>query len=341
MYRSYLIRGGFFALGALLLTSAINRQRTVPTMTEGAQHFLASLTAEQRAKATFPFADKERVNWFFTPVPRKGLPLREMSPFQKHLASALLSAGLSQHGYIKAAKIMSLEDVLRIMEKDDGERRNPEKYYVSIFGEPSETGTWGYRFEGHHISQNFTITNGKVIDAPSFFGANPAEVKEGPRKGLRVLAREEDLGRALYMALDDKQRATATVTKEAYKEILTSNSRQAALKGEPNGLAVSQMNGKQKEMLQDLVGEYANNLPEPMSQYRMEQLQKAGGNVYFAWAGTGTKGAPHYYRIQAPQFLIEYDDTQNDANHIHAVWRDLTGDFGDDLLKQHYQESHK
>lgn len=341
MHRSILIRGSFLALGALLLTSALNRARTVPIMSETAKTFLAALTPEQRAKAMFAFTDEERSNWFFTPVPRKGLPLREMSSYQRHLANALLSAGLSQQGFIKASTIMSLEDVLRILEKDDGERRNPEKYYFSIFGEPSETGTWGYRVEGHHVSQNFTVSNGKVIDAPSFFGANPAEVKEGPRKGLRVLAREEDLGRALFLALDPKQRDTATVTKDAYKEILTSNTRQAALKGQPSGLSVSQMNAKQKEMLQELVGEYANNLPEPMSQYRMEQLQKAGNNVYFAWAGTGEKNAPHYYRIQAPSFLIEYDDTQNNANHIHSVWRDFTGDFGGDLLKQHYQASHQ
>lgn len=336
--RSLVIRGGFLALGALLLVSAYQRSRTIPLMSQTAQALLASLSTDQRAKGVFPFADAERTRWFFTPVPRHGLQLREMSAYQKHLAHALLSAGLSQQGYIKATTIMSLEDVLHLIEKDDGEYRNPEKYFFSIFGEPSETGTWGYRVEGHHVSQNFTISNGKVVGAPTFFGANPAEVREGPRAGLRVLAREEDLGRAVFQSLTPAQRDTATVAKVAYKEILTSNDRQAALKGQPSGLSAGQLNAAQKEKLHDLIAEYANNLPENMAQYRMEQMQKAGNQLYFAWAGTGEKGAPHYYRIQAPTFLIEYDDTQNNANHIHTVWRDLTGDFGGDILAEHYQQ---
>jgi Protein of unknown function (DUF3500) len=163
-------------------------------MAECANRFLAALDANQRGKATFPFDTDERMNWHFIPRERKGLSLREMTPYQKHLASALLAAGLSQTGYIKAVTIMSLEDVLRIMERDSGDIRNPEKYYFSVFGAPSENGTWGYRVEGHHFSQNYTLVNGRVIDAPSFFGSNPAEVRQGPRKGLRTLAGEDDLG---------------------------------------------------------------------------------------------------------------------------------------------------
>src|ERR1039457_914420 len=199
------------AIGTVLLTSAYYRTSSASVMTEAANRFLASLTAGQRAKATFPFADAERVNWFYVPIERKGLPLREMGAFQRHLASALLSAGLSQTGYMKAVTIMSLEDVLRIMEKDSGERRNPEKYYFSIFGAPSDSGTWGYRVEGHHLSQNYTVVNGRVVDAPSFFGSNPAEVREGPRAGLRVLAAEEDLGRDLIASLTVPQLKTAIV----------------------------------------------------------------------------------------------------------------------------------
>jgi hypothetical protein len=264
-----------------------------------------------------------------------------MTVAQQHLATALLSAGLSQQGVIKAETIMSMEDVLRIMEKDDGERRNPGKYYFSIFGTPSETGSWGYRVEGHHLSQNYTVANGHVVDAPSFFGSNPAEVREGPRKGVRILAQEEDMGRALLNALDENQKKIAIVEKEGYKEILTSNSRKAALEGQPNGLSASKMNGNQAEMLADLLEVYASNVPDQMATARMDLVKKAGKNLYFAWSGVAERGGPHYYRIQAPTFLVEYDNTQNGANHIHTVWRDLTNDWGADLLKQHYDASHR
>ena len=187
-------------------TGKIHPQRAhaASLMTDCANRFLAALDADQRGIAIFPFDSDERMNWHFIPKERKGLPLREMTPYQKHLASALLAAGLSQTGYIKAVTIMSLEDVLKIMENDSGERRNPEKYYFSVFGTPSDSGTWGYRVEGHHLSQNYTVVNGKVIDGPSFFGSNPAEVREGPRKGLRTLAGEDDLGIELIHTLDER-----------------------------------------------------------------------------------------------------------------------------------------
>jgi hypothetical protein len=310
-------------------------------MAEAANRFLASLSPEQRAKATFAFEEDERQNWHFIPIERKGLALREMTSAQKHLATALLSAGLSQQGYFKAESVMSLEDVLRIIEHGTGPERDPEKYYVSIFGTPAADGTWGYRVEGHHLSQNYTVVGGNVAGAPSFFGANPAEVREGPRKGLRVLAAEEDLGRAVIQSLDSEQRKLAIVDKEAYKDILTFDSRQAALKGQPSGLQASKMNAKQFESLMVLLEEYARNMPDQIAEAREEQIRKAGKDIYFAWAGGVERGDPHYYRVQTASFLIEYDDTQNNANHIHAVWRDFNGDFGVDLLKLHYQTSHR
>jgi len=326
--------------GVVLLSSAYHRLDSSSVMAETANRFLASLTPEQRAKAAFPFEDDERQNWHFVPIERKGLALRDMTAAQKHLASALLSAGLSQQGYIKAETVMSLEDVLRMLEKGTGPERDPEKYYVSIFGQPAGSGTWGYRVEGHHLSQNFTVVNGHVAGAPSFFGANPAEVREGPRKGLRALGAEEDLGRAVVQALDAEQRRVAVVHAEAYKDILTFADRQAALKGQPSGLQASQMNARQLSLLMELLEEYARNMPEQIAQAREEQIRKAGKDIYFAWAGGIEKGEPHYYRVQTPAFLIEYDDTQNGANHIHSVWRDFQGDFGLDLLKLHYQTSH-
>ncbi len=329
-------RLGIAAMGIVLLTSAYYRIHSAALMTDTAKNFLASLTPEQKAKVAFRFEDDERFDWHFIPKERKGLPFREMQPYQKHLASALLNAGLSQRGYQKASTIMSLEDVLRKLENDDGERRNPEKYYFSIFGEPSEKGTWGYRVEGHHVSLNFTLANGVVAASPNFFGANPAEVRQGPRAGLRVLAREEDLGRELLTALTPEQKAVAIVSKQAYKDILTLASRQAALEGRPNGLLASKMNAHQRDLLAKLLDEYVYDFPDDIAQARLDKVKKAGTNLYFAWAGVEERGGPHYYRIQSPAFLIEFDNTQNNNNHIHSVWRDYQGDFGRDLLKEHY-----
>jgi hypothetical protein len=336
----YLPRLGAIAVGGILLTAAYQHTRPASVMAEAANRFLHSLTPEQRAKATFRFDDEQRFNYKFVPIERTGLPLREMSPHQKHLAGALLSAGLSQQGYIKAVTIMSLEDVLRIMEKDNGERRNPEKYYFSIYGAPSDGGTWGYKVEGHHLSQNYTVVKGAVVDAPSFFGSNPAEVREGPRQGLRVLAAEDDLGRDVLMSLDDAQRRAVIVSATAYKDILTAQERVAALAGQPSGLSASTMTAGQFGKLTALLQEYTRNVPQAMADHREALVRKAGRNIHFAWAGVAEKGGPHYYRVQAATFLVEYDNTQNGANHIHSVWREFGNDFGGDLLKAHYQASH-
>jgi len=328
-------------MGAILLTSAYHRLDSVSVMTEAANRLLASLTPEQRAQTTFKFDDAERVNWHFIPRERKGLPLLDMASHQKHLATALLSAGLSQQGFMKAVTIMSLEDVLKIMEKDNGQRRNPEKYYFSIFGTPCDQGTWGYRVEGHHVSQNYTVVNGRVVDAPSFFGSNPAEVKQGPRAGLRTLLQEDDLGLAMVATLDAEQRKVAIVDQTAYKDIITFNNRTAALSGQPSGLLASKMNARQLDALLALTEVYARNVPDQLAEAREELIKQAGRNIYFAWAGGINKGDPHYYRVQASSFLIEFDMTQDNANHIHSVWRDAQNDFGDDVLKTHYQESHQ
>ncbi len=327
-------------MGIVLLTSAYYRIHSAAILSETAQAFLASLTPEQKAKASFRFQDEERFDWHYIPKERKGLPLREMTPAQKHLAHALLAAGLSQHGYIKAVSIMSLEDVLRMIENDSGERRNPEKYYFSIFGEPAEKGTWAFRVEGHHVSLNFTLVNGQVVASPNFFGANPAEVRQGPRQGLRVLGREEDLGRELLVSLTPDQKKVAIVDAKAYDDILTAASRKAALQGQPSGLSAGKMTRQERDLLNNLLAEYISTFPEDIAQARGEQVKQAGDNLYFAWAGVEQKGGPHYYRIQSPTFLVEYDNTQNNANHIHTVWRDFNGDWGLDLLRQHYDSSH-
>jgi Protein of unknown function (DUF3500) len=327
--------------GILMLSAAYYKINSPSVMSDAAKAFLASLPPDQKARATFAMADEERFNWHFIPRVRKGLAFREMSPGPRQLAHALLAAGLSQQGVIKADTVMSLDQVLKEIEVNPTNERDPEKYYFSIFGEPSETGTWAYRVEGHHLALNFTIVKGHVASTPSFFGANPAEVRGTSRNGLRTLAREEDLARDLIKALNDAQRAVAIVDKTAYKDIITMASRKAAIEGKPSGLQYSKMTAKQHEALDALVAEYANDFPPTIAEARMEQYHKSQSGLYFAWAGGIEKGNPHYYRIQTPTFLIEYDDTQNEANHIHSVWRDYEGDFGVDLLADHYQTSHK
>ncbi|MBI4889804.1 MAG: DUF3500 domain-containing protein, partial [Acidobacteria bacterium] len=174
---------------------------------------------------------------------------------------------------------------------------------------------------------------------PTFFGSNPAEVREGPRAGLRVLGAEEDQARALLNALTPEQRTVAIVAAKAYPDILTERSRKAALQGQPSGLPAAKMTAAQRKLLAALIDEYIDNVPAELAEQRRARLKAAGNQIHFAWAGVVEKGGPHYYRVQAPGFLIEYDNTQNNANHIHSVWRDFDGDFGLDLLKEHYSSA--
>ena len=330
------------AAGALLLAAAGHRSHTPLVMSNAANALLSTLSADQKAKAVFTFNDEERLNWHFIPRERKGLSYKLMTHEQRPLALALLNSSLSQQGFIKTTSIMSLEEILKIQEKNTPPgRRDPENYFFSIFGEPSDTGTWGFRFEGHHVAMNFTIVGGKVASSPMFFGTNPAEVKDGPRKGLRVLGHEEDLGRELVKSLTPEQRKVAVLSDVALKDIITMNSRKAALDGQPSGLSAAKMNAKQRALLQNLLEEYANNIPEQGAAARREQIKKAGTNLNFAWTGGTERGEGQYYRVQAAAFLVEYDNTQNNNNHVHSVWRDFNGDFGYDLLGNHYQSSHK
>jgi hypothetical protein len=282
----------------------------------------------------------ERTHWLYTPNPRNGLALREMNRGQQQLAEALLSAGLSSQGLIKAHTIMSLDQILFIMEKDGVFERDPAKYYFTVFGEPALNGTWGYRIEGHHVSLNYTVVDGKIASSPSFFGANPAEILEGRHKGLRALAREDDLGFKLMDSLTPEQRETAIVDKTAYPDVVTKNSRKAALSGQPNGLPSSKMTVAQKQLLEDLVAEYADDFPPEIANTRMTKFHRLEGDLYFAWSGGTGHGDKHYYRIQTPEFMIEFDKSQDNGNHIHSVWRDFKGDWGEDLLAAHYKSSH-
>jgi hypothetical protein len=311
-------------------------------MAAAANNFLNALTPEQKAVAVIDLKSDERLNWHFIPKnDRKGLQVKDMTPSQRNLAHALLSAGMSQRGYSKAVTIMSLESILHEMEKGKGNVRDAERYFVSIFGTPGDKGAWGWRVEGHHFSQNFTIVNGKeVASTPSFMGTNPGLVLEGSRKGLRVLGVEEELARTLVKSLNDEQKKSAIYTNVAPKDIITmADKKVSALPAA--GIATTKLTKEQNEQLMKVIKEYIYRVRPDVADTDMAKIQKAGvDKITFAWAGGTEQGQGHYYRIQGPTFLLEYDNTQNNANHVHAVWRDFNGDFGQDILAQHYKAAH-
>ena len=313
-------------------------------MREAAQAWLAALNADQRAKACLDFADEAlRQEWYYIPRDRVGLPLKEMDARQRQLALQLVATGLSTAGYHKTQTIIALEPILHQLEGTERRfPRDPELYYLSVFGTPGSEAPWSWRFEGHHVSLNYTVVDGCMVGpTPTFFGANPAQVRHGEQAGLRALKEEEDLGRQLVVELDEAQRQVALISAEAPSDILTRNVPQVGDEVKPEGLAGAGMSVGQRQVLQALIEVYINRLPEELAQVEWGKVVRSDLNaVRFAWAGGVDRGQPHYYRVQGPTFLAEYDNTQNDANHIHAVWRDLENDFGADLLKRHYQQSH-
>jgi hypothetical protein len=311
-------------------------------MASAARSFLATLSPEQKAKTQIAFAEEERKNWHFIPRPRKGLPFKEMSQGQRYLAQALLSSGLSARGFQKAVSIMSLEEVLAILEKgrQGGNVRDPENYFFSIFGEPAGDGVWGWRVEGHHLSFNFTAAKGAVVSTtPSFLGTNPGEVREGERKGQRFLAAEEELGWKLVRSLTPEQSKEATIAATAPKDVFNDPKRTDFTK--PEGIAQDRLNPEQQKTLAALMREYLNTHRLDVAADDWARIEKAGlEKVKFAWAGGTEAGQPHYYRVQGPTFVIEFDNVQNEANHVHALYRALDRDFGGDPLLKHHQEGH-
>jgi hypothetical protein len=328
-------------LAALQFTVVLsNAHPAADEMAAAANKFLAALSPEQKAKAVFDFKADDRLDWHYIPKDRKGLTIKEMSPPQRKLAHALLRSGMSQHGYTTATNIMSLEPVLH--ELEGTARRFPrdqELYHFFVFGPPEAKGTWSWRVEGHHLSANFTIIKGEYFaSTPSFFGSNPAEVRQGPRQGLRVLAGEEDLGRQLIRSLDPEQRKAAIFSETAPKEIITEAKRRVQAL-ESTGIAAARLTPPQRRSLMKLIEEYVQRVRPDLAGDDLKKIEKAGiEKILFAWAGGIEKGEGHYYRVQGPTFLLEYDNTQNSNNHVHAVWRDYENDFGEDLLKKHYQE---
>lgn len=317
---------------------------TARSMADAARALLDALDDTQRTRVSVDFDDtSERTNWHYIPRERVGLPLKEMDDRQRRLALALLATGLSPSAQQKATTIMSLETVLAGIEGPGrSHARDPELYYVTLFGEVGAETAWGWRLEGHHVSLNNTIVNGTELSAaPLFFGSNPAHVRHGEQQGLRALEQEEDLARDLLSQLDGEQKRIAIVASEAPADILTTNVVRVGDEAPPAGLAAADMTAGQRQLLDAVVRVYVERLPEAMAEVEWMRLQAADmAAAHFAWAGPVERGGPHYYRVQSTTFLAEYDNTQNDANHVHAVWRDLTNDFGDDVLRRHYQQSH-
>jgi len=330
-------------LTAFAVGSVISAQRASAAIVSAAAAFLENLTPEQRSQATFVFDADERVRWHFIPdenFPRMGLPLGAMSDPQRQLAHDLLRAGLSQRGYLTYTGIIELEGLLRTIEGGGRLARDPDAYRFSVFGTPSAVDAWGWRVEGHHISLHFTMVDGAIAASPSFAGTNPAEVRDGPQAGRRVLGTQEDAARTLVMALDAAQRSRAIFDTEAPRDILTENMSEVEPLSQ-TGIPAMAMTAAQRALLMDEVGAFTSLMADDIAGERTAKVRAAGvENITFAWAGGTARGDQHYFRVQGPTFLIEFDNTQGDGNHVHSVWRDFDGDFGRDLLREHLAANH-
>jgi hypothetical protein len=325
---------------ALTLPLIAKEPPAAATCTLAAEKFLSTLDPAQKAKAALPFTSDERENFRYTPRDRAGLPLKEMTDTQQAAAIQLLNSALSEKGMLKATQIMSLEGILAELEKNPV-KRDPTRYFVAIFGTPGDPTGWGWRFEGHHLSVNITLVEGKGISVtPSFLGSNPGEVRAGPQKGLRVLAAEEDLARSLTVTLLAAGKTNVIFSEKPPAEILSFENRQATAL-DPVGVLASDLTPTQRSALLTLLSEYTSRFRPEISATDMAKIKTAGlEKIRFGWAGGTKPGEAYYYRIQGPTFLMEAANVQNQANHVHATWRDFTGDFGRDLLGEHFRQGH-
>ncbi len=307
-------------------------------MVTAANNFLDTLTRFQHNQAVYAFDDEERLNWHFIPRDRKGAVLRGMSDEQLEATGQLLRTFFSASGYSQAESVRKLENVLAEIEVNGRFERDPELYYITIFGEPGMDTTWALRYEGHHLAFNWTFVRGMgIASSPQFFGSNPAEVRSGAQIGTRVLGAEEDIARELVTSLSAEQRTSAILQGNAPRDIITGADR-VAERLEASGITYDELTSTQKLTLMRLIEEVASVQAAVLFADRMAAIQEQGvETIRFTWIGGLERGDAHYYRVQGPGFLIEYDNVQNDANHIHLVWRDFDGDFGRDLLRLHYE----
>jgi len=362
----YIIHAGLAVVivGYVALSVVDAQMRSAAVMQGAATAFVNSLTREQKSKATIGFDDRRRMDWHFLPRERKGLAVREMSEAQKRLALALVDT-IGPVGSRKVRAIMLLDDLLRTLEPEKikleghkGEVYEVERgsgyYNFVVYGTPAAKGTWGWSAEGHHVSVNITVVDGQISSTPFFLGSDPAEVKDGPQKGLRILAAEEDIARELVLSFDEAQRRIAVVSPTTHGDIVTFNQRKADPLYTPQvgvwsvGLPVSRMTAAQKAILRRLLDTHLSNMPEEVAAERGKRLYAGDfDQIFFAWTGSLNRAERYYYRVQGPTFLVEHDHSQpvsasigdKTPNHIHDVWREFDGDFGEDLLRRHYDST--
>lgn len=326
------------------MTDTLPASKTTAKIAKAATAFVKMLTPEQKQMATFNFTSQERQQWQYIPKPRNGLPRGDLNTAQLDAAENLMASSLSLVGLEKAQAIIQHELILGSIDKQTGLKwfkRTPNLYFFSIFGSPGTYEPWGWRIEGHHLSLNITVINGELIStSPCFFGANPAEVKHGPAKGLRILQPEEDLARKLFLSLEPRQIDMALIYPTAPLDLITRASKRVEISSRV-GVPAQLMSADQRKLLISLLKVYTGRVPEDVARIAFKRLENDGINeITFAWAGSEHHGQGHYYRIHGPRFFVEYDNTQDMANHIHSVWRDIDGDFGADLLQNHYFEDH-
>jgi len=333
--RAAALRLGAGGIAALALGGAApaSAQRASNEVALAARRFLGSLDDAQRARATFMFAGSERTRWHWTvpaSVPRNGLPLGTMTPAQRALALRLLRASSSASGYRKTLQIMSLQGVLRRLQPGSGDTFDPDLYYVSVFGSPG-AGIWGWRFEGHHLSRHFTLVRGALSPDPFFLGAWPTMTGTAYRavgSRFRTMPREEDAARELLRLLDGRLRRQAVFSSESLTDHVTQNAARVRPPS-PVGILASDLPSAGQTRVLELVQTYLANHPSPIGEVALTRIRRAGlGRIRFGWAGSDRPGVPHYYRLQGPTFLLEFDNSRDDATHIHSVWRDFTRDFG-------------
>ena len=326
------------------MSSTAVASSTARKITEAATAFLAALSPEQRELASFDIGADERLVWHYTPIPRNGLPRGEMDASQLEAADALMASSLSDAAFKKAKAIIDLETTLGRVERGEGGERFPRDtglYFFSVFGTPGGDEPWSWRGEGHHLSLHFVVVNGDTVShTPSFFGANPAEVKTGPEKGLRILRDEEELARELFLSLDPGQSDRALIYPAAPSDIITRAGRRVEI-GEQVGVPAEAMSADQRQRLMSLMSVFIDRKPADIAGNALRKVEAEGvDNIFFGWAGSPHRGQGHYYRLHGPSFFVEYDNTQNSANHIHSVWRDIEADFGYDILQAHYEQHH-